>query len=333
MTSLGLRTAPSVTISVHLVLAALALPAAFTAAYIWFFVLKMPLERPVDALFGNPQVPREGWAAWYVAPLVAFMLTYVVFWLYFRSTQRWTVLGFALGGTIAVVFGNTLAFWIKNVGYHWYYGPGDIAASIRVLWPMFAFSFGRVTHVLMVHAPLIFAAGALSGTVMALVLDLPWRRRQAAPPTRLSTLAFAPDAGRLGRIVTTVLMTLFVARETADQILFCTIVVAPLTALIWWFLSFRGGRYDFGNVMMGSALLAVVPALAFFFALAQMRGIDGFQVQANGFDRAMVAIGLVTRTLVYLLVSIIVIRIILALSKAASTAMARVHPAIPKSVG
>ncbi|MEA2878178.1 MAG: hypothetical protein QOF14_3374 [Hyphomicrobiales bacterium] len=113
-------------------------------------MLKIPLERPVDALFGNARIPREGWAAWYVAPLVAFTLTYAVFWLYLRKTQRWTVLGFALAGTIAVVFGNTLAFWTKSVGYQWYYGSGDIAASVRVLAPMFAYSFGRVTHVLMV---------------------------------------------------------------------------------------------------------------------------------------------------------------------------------------
>jgi hypothetical protein len=302
-----------VAISVHVVLAAFAVPAALTAAYVWFFVLKIPLERPVDALFGNARIPREGWAAWYVAPLVAFTLTYAVFWLYFRKTRRWTVLGFALAGTIAIVFGNTLAFWTKTVGYQWYYGPGDIAASVHVLWPMFKFSFGRVTHVLMVHAPLIFAAGALFSTVVALVLDLPWRCQQPAPPTRLSALAFAPNAGRIGRIATTVLMTLFVIREAAAAMPFFALAVAPLAALAWWFLSFRGGRYDFINVLMGSALLALISALPLFLALATR----GYQTSYQGFDPATLALGFMTRAAVYLLASVVMIRVTLVLSRVA----------------
>jgi hypothetical protein len=305
-------------ISVHAVLAALALPAALTAAYVWFFVLKIPIERPVDALFGDVRVPREGWAAWYVAPLVAFTLTYAVLWPYFRTTQRWTVLGFALAGTIAIVFGNTLAFWTRTVGYNWYYGT-DIAASIRVLMPMFRFSFGTITHSLMVHAPLIFAAGALFGTIVALVLDLPWRRQQTAPPTRLSARVFAPNAGRIGRIVTTVLMTLFVIREAAAAMPFFALAVAPLAALVWWLLSFRGGRYDFINAMMGSALLASIAALPLFLALATR----GDQTSYQGFDPATLALGFGTRTAVYLLASVVMIRVTLVLSRVADRALTK----------
>jgi hypothetical protein len=327
MTGLGLRTtATSVTVSVHVVLAALALPAALTAAHVWFFVLKIPLERPIDALFGSTRVPRDGWAAWYVPPLVAFTLTYAVFWLYFRRTQRWTVLGFALAGTIAIVFGNTLTFWTKTVGYHWYYGT-DIAASIRELIPMFRYSFGRVTHVLMVHGPLIFPAGTLFGTVVALVLDLPWRRWQAAPPPPLAALVYAPNAGRTGRIVTTVLMAAFFIRETAGEMPFFAFVVAPLAAQAWWFLSFRDGRYDFINALMGSALLALISALPLVLALAGMSSIGGLQMRPHGFDPATLALGVVTRMAVYLLVSIVMIKVVLALSKAIGVVMTRARPA------
>jgi hypothetical protein len=178
---------------------------------------------------------------------------------------------------------------------------------------MFRYSFGTITHALMVHAPLIFAAGALFGTVVALVLDLPWRRQQAAPPTRLSALVFAPNAGRIGLSVTTVLMTLFVIREAAAAMPFFALAVAPLAALAWWFLSFRGGRYDFINALMGSALLPSIAALPLFLALATR----GYQTSYHGFDPATLALGFATRTLVYLLVSVVMIRVALVLSRVA----------------
>src|ERR1044072_7639905 len=126
MTSFGLRettlaaVAPSVAASVHLILAAFAVPATLTALYVWFYILKMPLERPIGPLFGNGPAPREGRAAWDVARPVAFALPYAVFWLYFRRTHRWTVLGFVLAGALAIVLGGTGGFWGKHIGYTWY---------------------------------------------------------------------------------------------------------------------------------------------------------------------------------------------------------------------
>jgi hypothetical protein len=52
----------------HFVLAAFALGAALVAIYVWFEIIKVPLERPVGPLFDNPRtVLREGWAPWQVA--------------------------------------------------------------------------------------------------------------------------------------------------------------------------------------------------------------------------------------------------------------------------
>jgi hypothetical protein len=108
---------------------------------------------------------------------------------------------------------------------------------------------------------------------------------------------------------------------------FFALAVPPLAALVWWFVSFRGGRYDFINVLMGSALLALILMLPLFLALALAPATDGYQTGSYGFDPATLALGFVMRTPVYLLVSIIVIRITLALSKATAVVLARVRPA------
>src|ERR1044072_249114 len=109
MTRFGLRTTGPATPSaaapsfpLHLILAAFAVPAALTAAYIWFYVLKMPLDRPVGPLVRTAPANREGWAAWYVAPPFAFALAYAVFWLYFRKAHRRTLIGFAGSGGAGV---------------------------------------------------------------------------------------------------------------------------------------------------------------------------------------------------------------------------------------
>ncbi|MEA2878179.1 MAG: hypothetical protein QOF14_3375 [Hyphomicrobiales bacterium] len=108
-------------------------------------------------------------------------------------------------------------------------------------------------------------------------------------------------------------MTLFAIRETAGAILFYALTVAPLAALAWWFVSFRGGRYDFVNVLMGSALLASIVALPLFLALATR----GHQTSYHGFDPANLTLEFVTRAPLYLLASVVMIRVTLVLSRVA----------------
>jgi hypothetical protein len=227
-------------------LAFLALSAAFTAVFVWRFILRVPLERPFGPLFGNAP-PPEGWAAWYVAPLVAFALTFGLFHLYFRKSHRWTVLGLTLAGAIAIMVGSTVAFWVKNIGYTWYSVPGASIVDIGgALFPMLAFAFGRGAYALNAFAPLSFPIGALFGTVLALCLKLPWWRPDgaggASARTPVRDAAPEPKAGMVGRLATTALMTLFVTMATTAEIRSGAIKVAPLIALTWWFLSFRAGE-------------------------------------------------------------------------------------------
>ena len=305
MTRFGLRTTGPATPSaaapsfpLHLILAAFAVPAALTAAYIWFYVLKMPLDRPVGPLFGNAPAKREGWAAWYVAPPFAFALAYAVFWLYFRKAHRRTLIGLAAAGAAAIVLGATAAFWVKNIGFTWYFVPNaDIVAIAKVLAPMFTVAFGRAVHALLVHAPLSFAAGALFGTVAGLLLDLPWRHtRETVIATSGASRAPAPmQAGLIGRTVTTAFVTWFGIISTAAEMPFGLVLVAPLIGLTWWFVSFADGRYEFTNVLTGSALLGLISMLPMI----------------GGFDLTAVASGIILSAAAYLLVSIVAIRVTL----------------------
>ena len=295
----------SLSLLAHIGLTAFALGAAATAGYVWFFILKMPLERPVGPLFGNPRTPSEGWAAWYFAPPTAFALTYGLYRLYFRKPHRWTVLGLALAGAIAIVLGSTAAFWVKNIGYTWYSVPGaDILAIVNALAPMLAFAFGNGTQAIIEHAPLSLATGAVFGIVWGLLMDLPWSHR---------TRTEGANAGLAGRIVSTALMSLFVATVAAAEMAFVAIAVAPFVALTWWFVSFRGAKYDFTNVLMGSALLGLISTLPLVLLLASAP--------------SLLALGVATRTAVFVLVSFIVIKITLAMSKATRVALARLQPA------
>jgi hypothetical protein len=316
MTRFGLRTTgpptpstPAPSFPLHLIPAAFAVPAALTAAYVWFYILKIPLDRPVGPLFGDAQARPEGWAAWYVAPAVAFVLTYAVFWLYFRKTHRWTVLGFALAGTIAIMFGGTAAFGVKNIGYTWYFVPNaGIVVIGSALAPMFSFAFGRAVHALIDHAPLSFSAAALFGAITGLLLDLPWRytRKTVSAKSGAGGAPAPVQAGWIGRIVTTALMTLFVTTVAAAGMPGGAILAAPVIAGTWWLVSFADGRYEFNNVLMGSALLGLISTLPLFLGVP---------------DPATLVLGIVTRTPMYLLVSIVAIRV--TLSKATGAPPAR----------
>jgi hypothetical protein len=308
-------------------LAAIALSAAFTAVFVWRFILRVPLERPVGPLFGNA-LPPEGWAAWYVAPLVAFALTLGLFHLYFRKSRRWTVLGLTLAGAIAILVGSTVAFWVKNIGYTWYSVPGASIVDIGgALVPMLAFAFGRGAYALNGFAPLSFPIGALFGTVVALCLKLPWWSPavavEASARTPVQAAAPEPKAGMVGRLATTALMTLFVTMATTAEIRSGAVKVAPLMALIWWFLSFRAGEYAFINALKGSAVLSLISTLPFFLAPAATPVWDWLTIGGQGLNPAVLALGFFVRMPVYLLVSVILIKIALVLSKATGEVAAR----------
>lgn len=340
MTSFGLHTADQMSRPPSLAkpppfssiaLAIFAAVAALIAAYVWLAIMKVPLERPVGPLFDNGRMPREGWAPWYVAPPAAFALTVVMFRIYFRKPYRWTVLGLALAGAIAIVLGGTVPFWVKNIGYTWYSVPGaNTTAIASALVPMLALAFVRGAFALIDSAPLCIPAGGLLGMAVALLLDLPWwREPSVAPvgPAGAKPVYCQPIAGPFGRFVTTALMTLFVTTAAAAGMPPGAVAVAPFVALTWWLLSFRGGRYDFANALLGSALLGLISTLPFFLAIATSLGPFGPTISERGFDPNTLLRGFVTRAPVFLLVSVVVIKITLAMTRMARAALARIRTA------
>jgi len=186
------------------VMAGFAIMAALVAAHFWFNIIRVPMVRPVGPLFGQGPASNEGWAPWYAPLLFAAVLTLSILHLYFRRIHRWTVLGLAGGGLFAVEFGGWAAFWVKNIGYTWYFVPNaTIVAILSVQLPMSAVALGHATQVFM-QMPLLLAIGAVAGAVVGLVLGLPLRNSAAAAPA-----AAAPRvAGWRARISTSVLMGL-----------------------------------------------------------------------------------------------------------------------------
>ncbi len=88
------------------------------------------------------------------------------------------MLGLALAGAIAILLGSTAAFWVKNIGYTWYSVPNaNILAILSALRANVRLCVRRGAQVMIEHAPLSLATGAVLGTIWALLMDLPWSHR------------------------------------------------------------------------------------------------------------------------------------------------------------
>jgi hypothetical protein len=319
------------------VMAVLAGLASLTAAHVWINVLYVPWVRPVGALFNAGPASNEGWAAWYVAPLFAAALTLVLLGRYFRRPQRWTLLALAAAGLFAVVFGAWAAYWVKNIGYTWYFVEGaSIAAILSVQLQMAAMALGRGAYVF-THEPLLLAIGAVAGVVAALVLKLPLRAVPIAPagnaaPGEQVVTATPQRAGRPARLATAALMALLGGAVASYGTPLIGIAVAPVAGLIWFFVSFRGGRYAFMNVLFGSIAIALLAALPFTLALATMRspfagsfnGLGGGAVGGGGFDVKSFVFGVAVRLPVFVLISVGLIKVALLMSRTTAYALRKV---------
>jgi hypothetical protein len=287
------------------VMAGFAIVAALAAAHFWFNIIRVPIVRPVGPLFGQGPASNEGWAPWYAPLTFAAVLTLSILHLYFRRIHRWTVLGLAGGGLFAVEFGGWAAFWVKNIGYTWYFVPNaTIVAILSVQLPMSAVALGHATRVFM-QMPLLLAIGAVAGAVVGLVLGLPLRHSAAAAPADAAPKVAAPKvAGWTARISTSVLMGLLGGAVSSLGVWITGIVFGSVVGLIWFFISFRGGRYAFMNVLVGSATIGVVMAVPFAAVMAHP-SLEG------RFDVKMVALHALARLPVFLLISVGVIKIAL----------------------
>src|SRR5262245_32195018 len=118
--------------------------AVLACLHVWINIIRVPWERPVGDLFSGGPATNQGWAAWYFPPVFAGALTIVLLHAYFRKHRRWTLPALVVAGVFAVVFGAWGAYWVKNIGYTWYFAPGASLVNILAVQPqMGAMAFGR----------------------------------------------------------------------------------------------------------------------------------------------------------------------------------------------
>ena len=269
-------------------LAALAGLAALTTLHVWFNILHVAWVRPLGALFDASQAVREGWAAWYVPSTFAAVLTFALLHLYFRRPQRWTLLALAVAGLCAAVFGTWAAYWVKNIGYTWYFVPGATVAAILGVQPqMAAMAFARAAH-LLAEQLLLLAIGAVAGLLVGLVLRVPFRvvasttaTREVAPAT-MATIEPPQRAGLPARLTTAALMAALAGGVASLRIPLIGIAIAPFAGLIWYFVSFRDGFYRFWNVVLGSTAIAFLIGLPLALLTTRLSFPAGFEGMSAG---------------------------------------------------
>jgi hypothetical protein len=324
----------------HAALTLFAAIATATAAHVWINILRVPWERPMGALFSAGPASDQGWAAWYLAPTLAALLTLLLH-LYFRRPQRWTLAGLAVAGVVAVVLGAWSAYWVKNIGYTWYFVPSTSIVGILSVQPnmaLLAFARGAAT---VAQQPALAMIGAMAGLLAARVMHLPFQAARPDAPARTDRPAEPtaqadtepPTAGWPARLTTALLIgvlagtlacldqPLQLAKAPIVRALFPELVllwsvafavVAIVAGLIFWFLSFRHGRYAFKNVFIGSAAIALVSALPLVLGVrAALAGMGG-----GALILAPLLSVILVWTPVYLLVSIGLIKVALLMSHA-----------------
>src|SRR5205814_1038803 len=127
------------------------------------------------------------------------------------------------------------AYWVKNIGFTWYFVPGASPIAIVAVQPqMAALAFGRAAQRL-AEQPLLLAIGAVAGTLMGLLLHLPLR---AGVLSTLST-SFSADsepaiqapqsAGVLARLITAGFMAALAAAVGSLNLPFAAVVLAAIT--------------------------------------------------------------------------------------------------------
>jgi len=158
----------------------LAAIAAAVTLYTWFFVLQVPFDRPVAPLFSSKPASNEGWAPFYIAPIVAAAIAAGVHYRFLSKPKHMTVMGLTRAGGGMALLGVFAAYLVKNIGYTWYFVRGvTIFHILGALVPMSQFALGRAVGTLITH-PLLLLLPALAGTVLAIAIGLPLQRDKSA---------------------------------------------------------------------------------------------------------------------------------------------------------
>jgi hypothetical protein len=137
---------------------------------LWFYVYKMPIERPYAGLFVAQPQDREGWAPFWV-PALAAMLLGLVFSLIVRSTAKsLTIIKAGMFSLLMVAIASGLTSLIKNIGFVLYYVPGaGVLDVLRVLPTMASLNMSKGILDLGFDAPELLLLAAFSAAGYAAI--------------------------------------------------------------------------------------------------------------------------------------------------------------------
>src|SRR5204862_5794983 len=94
---------------------ALALFGAGVALYVWRVLLEVPFEQPFGTLFGDRR-QQVGWAPWWIAPLIAAVLSALITKGLVRRPGRVRPAGVFARAAMAAIVGVLCALLVCNLG-------------------------------------------------------------------------------------------------------------------------------------------------------------------------------------------------------------------------
>ena len=105
---------------------------------LWFYVHKMPIERPYAGLFPSQPHDREGWAPFWIPPLAAMLLGLAASLIVRRGAKSLTVIKVSMLSLLMIVMTSGLTSLIKNIGFVLYFVPGAGVMNVLSVLPTMA---------------------------------------------------------------------------------------------------------------------------------------------------------------------------------------------------
>jgi hypothetical protein len=243
---------------------ALALFSAGVAFYVWRVILEVPFEQPFGTLFGD-QRQQVGWAPWWIAPLVAAVLSALIAKALVRRPGRVRPAGVFARAAMAAYVGVLCAGLVRNLGYVLLFVPGATwLDALMVLPQMTAMHWMLSAGVLAMPKGLpIVVAVPIVGLLLSLLRHPTWMQaRSAGQPEgagQVQPVAAADDVRvvtELTRTTSMVVYAVLVSMQAFFTIGLFVVVQIFINAVIWRHLALPDRRFAFARVLTVGTLSA-----------------------------------------------------------------------------
>ncbi|PWT88203.1 MAG: hypothetical protein C5B56_09175 [Proteobacteria bacterium] len=271
---------------------ALILLGAGTAFYAWRVILEVPWERPLALLFSD-QRQQVGWAPWWVAPLLAAVVSGLITSALVRRPGRLSPRSVMMRALLAAYAGLVCAGLTRNLGYMLLFVPGATWVNAIVVLPQMAAMhlLGSVGHLTTAQGLPIVAAAMTVAIALSLVCHPAW---VAADGNPLQFVAAMREQARHGSANGDIMLVSPYTRTISSvafgvlvslPALFVTgpFVVVPMivNACVWHRLALPDRHFDLARALfVGTASAALLNALAFRRLGWDLAGLVGLVGQA-----------------------------------------------------